>query len=114
MFLDWKMFKEFNEVFNEGLRDKTTLTLQNESDGSSRDPDEEANDCIKDRKNALEDKSVSWIITWETIEQIDYSTGSTLPSRMHDGRKIQTRSMLQINRILLVRERRHRKADSWK
>lgn len=53
------MFKEFNEVFNEGLRDKTTLTLQNESDGSSRDPDEEANDCIKDRKNALEDKSVS-------------------------------------------------------
>lgn len=43
----------------QGLRDKTTLNLQNESDGSSRDPDEEANDCLKDRKNALEDKSVS-------------------------------------------------------
>lgn len=40
-----------------GLRDKTTLNLQNESNGSSRDPDEEANDCNKDRKNALEDKS---------------------------------------------------------
>ncbi|KAG5677833.1 hypothetical protein PVAND_007556 [Polypedilum vanderplanki] len=34
---------------------KTTLNLQNESD--SRDPDDEINDCIKDRKNALEDKS---------------------------------------------------------
>lgn len=43
-----------------GLRDKTTLNLQNESDGSSRDPDEEVNDCLKDRKNALEDKSVSF------------------------------------------------------
>lgn len=46
-------------IFPKGLRDKTTLTLQNESDGSSRDHDEEANDCLKDRKNALEDKSVS-------------------------------------------------------
>lgn len=47
------------KLFSKGLRDKTTLNLQNESDGSSRDHDEEANDCLKDRKNALEDKSVS-------------------------------------------------------
>jgi hypothetical protein len=47
------------ENLSAGLRDKTTLNLQNESDGSSRDHDEETIDCIKDRKNALEDKSVS-------------------------------------------------------
>ena len=42
-----------------GLRGKTTLNLQNESDGGSRDHDDDNNDCIKDRKIALEDKSVS-------------------------------------------------------
>lgn len=43
----------------QGLRGsgKTTLNLHNE--GNSRDPDDEINDCLKDRKNALEDKSVS-------------------------------------------------------
>lgn len=53
-----EILKDLN-IFSQGLRDKTTLNLQNESDASSRDPDEEANDCLKDRKNALEDKSVS-------------------------------------------------------
>lgn len=43
-----------------GLRGKTTLNLQNDSDGGSRDHDDDNNDCIKDRKIALEDKSVSW------------------------------------------------------
>lgn len=56
------MLEMLIEIYIEGLRDKTTLNLQNESDGSSRDPDEEANDCIKDRKNALEDKSVSLVV----------------------------------------------------
>lgn len=42
-----------------GLRGKTTLNLQNESDGG-RDPDDDNNDCIKDRKIAQEDKSVSF------------------------------------------------------
>lgn len=39
------------------LRGKTTLNLQNEPDGGSRDHDDDNNDCIKDRKIALEDKS---------------------------------------------------------
>ncbi|CRL03761.1 CLUMA_CG016446, isoform A [Clunio marinus] len=46
---------QYQSVF--WLRDKTSLNLQNESNGSSRDHDEEAIDCLKDRKNALEDKS---------------------------------------------------------
>jgi hypothetical protein len=39
---------------------KTTLNLHNEG-GNSRDPDDEINDCLKDRKNALEDKSVRFV-----------------------------------------------------
>lgn len=54
-----KIIENFFAFDSKGLRDKTTLNLQNESDGSSRDHDEETIDCIKDRKNALEDKSVS-------------------------------------------------------
>lgn len=53
------MIFEFRLNSSKGLRDKTTLNLQNESDGSVRDPDEEIIDCLKDRKIALEDKSVS-------------------------------------------------------
>lgn len=64
-------------IISKGLRDKTTLNLQNESDGSSRDPDEEANDCIKDRKNALEDKSVS-------TYQIHHKTWSHFDSTRHE------------------------------
>ena len=51
----------FTRIFkSKGLRgsgSKTTLNLQNE--GNSKDPDDEINDCLKDRKIALEDKSVS-------------------------------------------------------
>lgn len=61
------MLKHFFDIYyiNKGLQDrKTTLDLHNESDGN-RDPDDEVNDCAKDRKIALEDKSVSLIITCE-------------------------------------------------
>jgi hypothetical protein len=59
LFVSFSKIEVLIDFLLQGLRDKTTLNLQNESDGSSRDPDEEANDCLKDRKNALEDKSVS-------------------------------------------------------
>lgn len=53
-----------------GLKDKTTLNLQNESDGSSRDHEDEINDCKKDRKIALEDKSVRFSTT--LVSTINY------------------------------------------
>lgn len=53
--------EEFHQCLSKDLqrrlRGKTTLNLQNESDGGSRDHDDDNNDCIKDRKIALEDKS---------------------------------------------------------